>query len=341
MRALVTGSTGFIGSHLCRALLTQGYKVRAFQRTTSSQLLIADLEVEPAIGDLTQPETITAAMQDVDIVFHTASKVDYWREQNGMYPVTVRGTQNVLQAALQNGVKRVVYTSSVAALGVPDLPGFAQKNVAQGKYENPAGLINETHTWNYHPEWWRYGHAKHMAEREVQTAVAQGLDAVIVNPSMVLGPGDVNRISGEVVVQVAKKIIKFGIPGGMNGIHVADAVRGHMDAMERGKTGERYILGGENLSYFDLITRTAKILGVAPPLANLPAALLRPLATPLDWICRLTPMPFNGDILRFAGQNMFYDTKKAQRELGFRAEKSIEIALGDTYEWYRKNGIIG
>ncbi len=325
MRALVTGSTGFIGSHLCRSLLEKGYQVRAFQRATSSQQLISDLEVEPVIGDLTQPETIAAAMQGVDVVFHTASKVDYWRGLNGMYPVTVGGTENVLQAAIENKVQRVVYTSSVAALGIPNQDDM---------------LMNETHSWNYRLEWWRYGHAKHMAERAVQTAVAQGLDAVIVNPSMVLGPGDVNRISGEVVVQVAKGIIKFGIPGGMNGIHVADAVCGQIAALENGKTGERYILGGENLTYLDLITRTAKIVEAAPPLANIPAGLLRPLAAPLDWLCRLTPMPFNGDILRFAGQNMFYDMQKAQRELGFRAEKSIEIALGDTYNWYRQKGIV-
>jgi len=200
MLALVTGSTGFIGSHLCRTLLDAGYRVRAFHRAPSSLQLIADLDVEHAVGDLTQPDTLAKAMPGIAVVFHAASQVDYWRRPNRMYPVTVGGTRNVLQAALDARVQRVVYTSSVAALGMPDLTGF---------------LIDETHVWNYKPKLWRYGHAKHLAEKEVQNAVAQGLDVVIVNPAMVLGPGDANRISGEVVIQVANGIVKFGLPGGI------------------------------------------------------------------------------------------------------------------------------
>ena len=145
MRFLVTGSTGFIGSHLCRALLETGHSVRAFHRPTSSLDLIKDLDVEHTIGDITQPKTLSDALVEVDVVFHAASKVDYWRGQNEMYPVTVGGTRNVLQAALEAGVQRIIYTSSVAALGVP--------------VQNSLTPINEFHTWNYRPDWWRYGHA--------------------------------------------------------------------------------------------------------------------------------------------------------------------------------------
>jgi dihydroflavonol-4-reductase len=329
--ALVTGSNGFVGSNLCRALLEAGYHVRAFHRPASSLRLIAGLDLDHALGDVTQPETLMGAMKGVDVVFHTASKVDYWRGPDGMYATTVGGTRNVMQAALQTGVQRAVYTSSVASLGVPTAsPGVASSPL----------LMNENHVWNYRPKWWRYGHAKYLAEMEIQKVVARGLDAVIVNPSMVLGPGDVNRISGESVIQVARGIVRFGIPGGMNAIHVEDAIRGHLLALERGHRGERYILGGENNTFLKFIQTTAEIAGVRPPKHILPSWLLRPMATPLDWLCHFVPMPFNGDLLRFSSQYMYYDTHKAQQALGFTAVRSIREALQATYDWYKAHGIV-
>jgi dihydroflavonol-4-reductase len=305
--------------------------VRAFHRTTSSLQLIEDLDVAHATGDITEPETLVTAMQGVEVVFHTASKVDYWRGPDGMYPSTVGGTRNVLEAALVAGVQRVVYTSSVASLGVPDVkvPG-----------DLPPLLMNETHVWNYRPAWWRYGHAKHLAEREVQMAVAHGLDAVIVNPSMVLGPGDANRISGEIVIQVARGIVRVGIPGGMNAIHIEDVVRGHLLALERGRQGERYILGGENNTFLKFIQTTAEVVGRTPPNHVIPSWVLRPLAGPLDLLCRVVPMPFNGDLLRFSSQYMYYDTQKAQQELGLTGLRSVRAALKDTYAWYQEKGMV-
>jgi dihydroflavonol-4-reductase len=326
MICLVTGSTGFIGSHLCRVLLDAGYRVRAFHRQTSSLDLIQNLDVEHVIGDVSQPQTLVDALRGMDVVFHAASKVDYWRGSDGMYSITVGGTRNVLQAALAAGVQRLVYTSSVAAFGVP-----------ANQSSQP---INENHAWNYRPEWWRYGHAKHLAEREVQTAVAQGLDAVIVNPSMVLGPGDVHRISGEIVVQVARGIVRFGIPGGMNAVHIDDVARGQLLALEHGHTGERYILGGENDTFLHFIQKTAEVVGRKPPRHIIPGWILRPLASPLDILCRFVPMPINGDLLRFSSRHLYYDTTKAQQELGFVATHSVREALQDAYEWYKNAGII-
>ena len=328
---LVTGANGFIGSHLCRSLIDSGYKVRAFHRKTSSLNLIENLPVEHAIGDLHVPDTLVSAMKGIDAVFHTASKVDYWRGSDGIYKSTVDGTRHVLDAALKAGVKRVVYTSSVASLGVPDnkLPG-----------DHPPLLMNETHAWNYRPEWFRYGHAKHLAEMEVQKAVARGLDVVIVNPSMVLGPGDSNRISGEIVIQVARGIVRFGIPGGMNAIHIQDAVRGHILALEKGSCGERYILGAENRTFLEFIQITAEVVGRQPPRHVIPSWILRHLATPLDWLCRFVPMPFNGDLLRFSNQNMFYDNSKAKHALGLKDLFPVRTALRDAYDWYKKQGMI-
>ncbi|MCJ7700546.1 MAG: NAD-dependent epimerase/dehydratase family protein [Anaerolineales bacterium] len=329
--ALVTGSTGFMGSNLCRALLASGYQVRAFHRSGSSLKLLAGLDVEHALGDVTQADTLVTALKGAEVVFHAASKVDYWRGGGGMYAVTVGGTQNVARAALEAGVQRLVYTSSVASLGIPE--------PIRGK-RGAAGLMNENHVWNYRPAWWRYGHAKHLAEMEIQKAVAQGLDAVIVNPSMVLGPGDANRISGEIVIQVSRGIVRFGIGGGVNAIHIQDAVRGHILALERGRTGERYILGGENHSYLDFIQTTADVVGVRPPKSILPSWLLRPLAGPLDILCQLVPMPFNGDLLRFSGRYLYYDTQKAQQVLGLTALHSVRMAIQEAYEWYKAEGMV-
>jgi dihydroflavonol-4-reductase len=329
--ALVTGSTGFIGSNLCRGLLAAGYQVHAFHRPTSSLELIEDLDVEHATGDITQPETLVEAMDGVDFVFHAASKVDYWREPDGMFAVTVGGTRNVLSAALEAGVERLVYTSSVASLGVPEV------KPAKGK---PPYLINENHTWNYRPELWRYGHAKYQAEMEVQKAVARGLDVVIANPSMVLGPGDINQISGQMVILISKGFVKFAIPGGINGIHIDDAVRGHLLALERGRMGERYILGGENNTFLSFMQTTAEVVGANPPQHVIPAWVLRPMAAPLDLLCRFIPMPFNGDLLRFCSQMMYYDTRKGKEVLGFEPEYSFRQALQATYEWYKEQGVV-
>lgn len=329
--ALVTGSTGFVGSSLCRALLESGFDVRAFHRTSSSLMLIQDLDLEHAVGDITQPDTLVEAMKGVDVVFHTASKVDYWREPDGMYKVTVGGTSHVLQTALQAGVERVVYTSSVGSLGVPDIKGRAGHDPI---------LINENHVWNYRPNWWRYGHAKHLAENEVQKAVAQGLDVVIVNPSMILGPGDINRISGEIVIMMAKGVVFVAIPGGINAIHIDDVIRGHLAALDNGSRGERYILGGENNTFLKIMQTTAEIVGVRPPQRVIPSWVLVSLAEPLDLLCRFMPMPFNGDLLRFCSRYMYYDTRKAEDELGFKAVYTFRDALQSTYEWYKSQEMV-
>jgi dihydroflavonol-4-reductase len=329
--ALITGSTGFIGSRLCRELLAAGYQVRAFHRPNSSLTLLQGLDVEYALGDITQPATLATAMIDIDVVFHTASKVDYWRGEGGLYPVTVGGTRNVLHAALEANVHRVVYTSSSAALGLTRY--IPPSNI-------PPPLINETHVWNLPPRTWRYGHAKYLAEMEIQKAVARGLDCVIVNPTMVLGPGDINRISGEIIVQAVGGLVLFWTSGGLNAIHINDVVRGHLLALERGQMGERYILGGENHTFKDFFQTVTGIVGVRPPQFFIPAWLLRPAAGPLDLLSRLFPLPFNGNILRFSGHFLYYDTRKAQQELGLTGLRSVQTALQDTYDWYRDQGMI-
>jgi dihydroflavonol-4-reductase len=325
---LVTGSTGFIGSQLCRALVARGIPVRAFHRPNSPTLALQGLEVEHATGDVTQPETLVKALQGVEVVFHAAAQLGSPTDPQKMYAVTVQGTRNLLQAARQAGVRRVVHTSSVAALGVPTPANHATPR-----------LIDESHIWNYRPEWWRYGHAKHLAEQEVQKAVSAGLDAVIVNPAVVLGAGDLNRVSGDVIIQVARGRLPVAVDGGLNAIHIADVVQGHLAALERGRTGERYILGGENLTLSKFLGLIAEVTGARPPFVTLPGGLVRAMTGPVIAAGKLISLPVSPDLLRKAGYYFYYDTLKAKMELRVSQYLPVRQAIVEAYKWYRENGM--
>jgi dihydroflavonol-4-reductase len=326
---LVTGSTGFIGSQICRALVGQGIPVRAFHRPNSPTLALQGLEVEHTIGDITQPETLVKAMQGVEVVFHAAAQLGNPADPQKMYAITVQGTHNVLQAARQAGVRRVVHTSSVAALGVPIPAGHSSRR-----------QLDESHNWNYRPEWWRYGHAKHLAEQEVQKAVAAGLDVVIVNPAVVLGAGDLNRVSGEVIIQVRRGRLPVAVDGGLNAIHIDDVVQGHLAALERGRAGERYILGGENLTLGQFLSLIAEVTGTRAPFITLPGGLVRLLTVPATAAGRLISLPLSPDLLRKAGYYFYYDTLKAQMELRVPKTLPVRQAISEAYQWYRENGMV-
>ena len=332
MVVLVTGSTGFIGSHLCQALAGEGHTVRAFHRPNSTLRGLEGIAVEHVQGDLTQPETVAAAMQGVDVVFHTAAMMSGGREAAGrMYAITVEGTRAVMNAARKAGVQRVVHTSSVAALGIPDTVPL--RNAA------PA-LLNENHTWNLRPDHWTYGYAKYLAEIEVQKAVAQGLDAVIVNPTYVIGPGDIYRQSSSVVVKTAQQKIHVTVVGGMNVIHIADVVAGHLSAWERGRCGERYILGGENLSFRELLLKCSAQAGHSQPVLPLPVGLARAASAPLQLMHAFVDLPVPAELLRFAGINFFYDNRKALKELELPQPLPADEAIRAAYEWFVSVGTI-
>lgn len=322
--ALVTGSTGFVGAHVVHGLLERGYRVRAFHRATSLMRLLDGLEVEHAIGDLTQPETIQAAMEGVDVVFHAAAWMGGSSPAGRQYAVTVEGTRDVLAAARAAGVRRVVHTSSVAALGVPN-------EISDGV----TGLMNESHTWNFRPDFYPYGYAKYLAELEVQKAVASGLDAVIVNPSLVFGGGDVYRQSGSIITQVAERRITVAIEGGVNCVHIDDVVAGHLAALERGATGERYILGGENLSILELLSLIAEVTGVPAPNLVLPGWLVRSLGGPAHLLQGFLNVPISIDLLRLAGYNFFYDRSKAETVLGLTNCRPVREAIEEAAAWFQ------
>lgn len=326
MKILVTGSTGFVGSNLCRVLVAQGHTVRAFHRASSKLRLIEKLPVEHVTGDLTQPESLAAAVEGVEAVFHAAAFMGGAEQGGRLYAVTVEGTRNLLNAALQAGVRRVVHTSSVAALGIPETLGA------------PGDLIDERHTWNYRPDYYPYGYAKYLAELEVQKAVAQGLDAVIVSPTLIFGPGDLYRQAGSIIMQVAERHVSVAIEGGINCVHIEDVAAGHLAALERGRTGERYILGGENLTHVQLLQAITEVTGVPAPEQVLPTSLVRAMAAPAQLLQSFLHLPISAELLRLAGYHFFYNTQKAKTGLGIDDPRPVKDAIAEAYHWFLQGG---
>ncbi len=328
MKVLVTGSSGFVGAALCRALCAQGHAVSAFHRPTSNLKLLEDLPVSHVLGDLTQPASLESAVEGMDAVFHAGAQLGSAPAAR-MYAVTVEGTRALLQAALDAGVKRFVHTSSAAALGIP-APAVGGRRI----------LMDENHAWNYRPDYWPYGYAKYLAELEVQKAVARGLDAVILNPSVVLGAGDLYRQSSSIVVQTARRRIPVLIEGGVNVVHIEDVTTGHLAAWDRGRAGERYLLTGENLSVPDFIRKIAAIAGVPAPAAFFPAGLARGLA---GWIKLAQPflnLAVTPDQLRQAGQYFYFDNRRSREILGMEEPRPADEAIRAAYDWFKAAGAI-
>ena len=328
---LVTGSTGFIGSHLCRKLVADGFNVRAFHRPSSPLRLLEDVPVEHVTGDLTRPETIAAAVKGVDVIFHCAALVGARLEPARLYTVIVEGTRTLLRAALEAGVQRLIYTSSMAALGIPER--FSARN-------HLPPLLDENHTWNFKAESWPYAYAKYLAEQETQQAVARGLDAVIVNPTFVYGPGDVYRQRRSMITQVAKRQMPFVFDGGLNVVHIQDVVTGHMAALERGACGERYLIGGENLTIDQLVQIIASVAGVESPKLTLPDSLVRLLSGPINQFGSYLNIPTSSFPLQFAGYHFFYDIRKAQTRLGMTTPIPAVQAVRDAFNWFVDMGAL-
>lgn len=333
MRILVTGSTGFVGGSICKALIGKSMNVRAFHRPSSNLTLLKDLPVEHVLGDLTNRESIQNAMQDVDVVIHTAAMVDSNNLPGKMYTVTVEGTRTMLETALEFGIKKFIHTSSVAALGIP----MEDKN-----YQNPDKAIwmDENHSWNYRSDYWPYGYCKYLAELEVQKAVSLGLDAVIVNPSVVLGPGDIYRKSSSIFVKLAKEKIPFIPTGGLNIIHIDDVVNGHLAAIENGKTGERYILSGTNISVVDFVHKIAEKINKPTPKIIVPGKVIRRFAGLLKLLYPILNLPVTSEMLRMAGYGFYFSNKKAINELLIPTPKDINEMMESTIKWLQEENMI-
>jgi dihydroflavonol-4-reductase len=327
MRALVIGGSGFVGASLVAGLTERGIKVRVFRRRSSSLEALAGLEYEPVVGDILDgPDALVEAMADCEWVFHTAAVTQYWRRsQEGLYRVNVEGTRNVLTAALGAGVKRLVFTSSLGAMGLP----------ANGN------TLDESCHFNLKPEEFPYGHSKYLAEKEVYRATAQGLQAVIVNPSVIIGPRDVNRLGGSIILAAAKGRMLVTLPGGTNFVAIEDVVAGHIAAAERGRVAERYILAGENLSYRLVAVVVCETVGRRAPFVVLPSWSL-PAAAAVVAVARAVlgdRVPIAPSQIRMSGAAIYANGEKALRELGL-PQTPFRSAVEHAYDWYREHGYI-
>jgi dihydroflavonol-4-reductase len=326
MRALVTGASGFLGSHLCRALTDQGLAVRGLVRATSPRLGLESVPMTFAVGDLFDPPSLARAMESTDVVFHCAGQVARWRRADQMIASHVEGTRNVLDAARSNGVRKLIYTSSVASMGIPE------NGMQAGSRPS---MIDETHVWNTTPRVWPYGYAKHMAEEEAVRAAKKGLPVVILNPSAVFGSGDVHRYRvGLVGRMLTGRIPPLSPPGGLNAIHIDDVVDGHLAALERGAAGRRYILAGENLTHEDLLHQVADVLGRPGPRWRVPGLPLRLLGRWGEALSRWFPIPHWLGLFAMAGLYFYYDGSRARDELGFTAKHSVYEAVSQAAAWF-------
>ncbi len=327
MKALVTGATGFVGSHLTRLLIEHGCRARILYRSEKKLDVLGDLDYEAIAGDLDDIALLERACADCDIVFHVAAKADYWKDDDreALWRINVDGTRNLLTAAKSAGVSRVIFTSSASTIGIR--PGSA-----------PA---DESDAFNLPPERFQYAWSKVKAEEIVAQFVADGMDIVTLNPTVIIGPGDLNAISGSFVIETARW--QWLLPlssGGLAVIDVRDVARAHLNAVERGRSGERYILNSANLSYRQWFRLIASACGVRPPAFAMPDRLLEPTARFIDLLRALgfqTPMDANQT--RLGSNCVYFDGAKAQREL-FSPSIDIETSLKETFAWYERNGYI-
>jgi len=273
-----------------------------------------------------EPEAVARAVAGCDLVFHVAAISSYWRAQREqVYRVNVEGTRVVMEACLRAGVPRVVHTSSLAAVGIPPDGALATE-------ETPFDALSAT---------FAYADSKHRAEAEVQKAVACGLQAVIVNPAVVIGAGDHYLISSSMIVEFARGRMIAVPPGGMAVADVDAIVQGHLAAAARGRVGQRYILGGENLTHRQVGHILAEVTGRPAPRLVLPRRLLGPAAAIVDLFNRINPRPpiVSGEQIRLGAVNFFCDSSKAVRELDYPL-MPFRGAAEKAYRWYKEHGYL-
>jgi dihydroflavonol-4-reductase len=323
-RALVTGGTGFLGSNLALRLVERGWETRILERPGASHVLLEEGPFEYVTGDVLDPDTLPAAMKGIDVLFHAAGVVDYWRQGvDRMVAVNVEGTRHVMEAALKAGIERVVHTSSTAAMGI-----------------HPNVVVDESFTFNVKRERFVYGYSKYLAEEIVLDAVKQGLPAVIVNPTTVIGPRDIRKVSSGVVVEIVNHCTPpFIPPGGINVVPICDAAQGHIEAALKGRVGERYILGGDNMTHRQFYQIIADVVGCGMKLKVMPGWLVSITAALTDILQPPSrgPVPLTGDRLRLEAQTFYFDSSKARQTFEM-PHTPLRLTIGRTYEWYEEMG---
>lgn len=321
--ALVTGATGFLGSKLARHLAERGVQVRALVRPSSDRSILQRPGVTLVEGDLFEPASLVAACSGVDVVFHCAGQVAEWSRRATMIASHVVGTHNILHAAQMAGVRRLVHTSSVAALGVPE-----------PDTDDPEAGMTTGHLWNSRAEVWPYGFAKHRSETAVWQAVAAGLDAVMVAPSVVVGPGDFKRIDQGIQALLTGGWVPPVAPaGGLNLVHIDDVVLGLEAAAIHGRPGSKYLLVGQNLSHLDFLRITAEVAGTRPPRWLLPTAPLRALGRLAVTLSPYLPLPPESTMLSLMGYHFYYAGGESRTALGLPPARDYRQAAQETRQW--------
>jgi len=330
MSTLVTGGTGFVGAAVVRALIARGEQPRCLVRRDSDRRNLEGLGVDLVEGDLTDTDSLKKALESCTALFHVAADYRIWvRDPHVMQRVNVEGTRQLMEAALRQGVDRVIYTSSVAVLGKAPGGGPADE-------ETPVRLGDMIGV---------YKRSKFLAEVEVRRLQREeGLPVVTVNPSTPIGPRDVKPTpTGRMVVEAAAGRVPAFVDTGLNVVHVDDVAAGHLLAFDKGVLGERYLLGGENLNLAAIFAEVAALRGRRPPRLRLPRRPLFPLALAAETWARISggrePL-LTVDALKMAAKPMYFSHDKAARELGYQPRPASE-AIRDAVEWFQAEGYLG
>ena len=328
MICLVTGATGFVGSAVARKLIAAGHRVRVLARANADRRNLAELPVEIVTGSLAEPGSLPPAVDGIEALFHVAADYRLWvPDPELMYRTNVDGTVALMEAALAAGVRRIVHTSSVATLGLlPD--GGSADEATPVSLEDMIGP---------------YKRSKFLSEAAIGRLVRErGLPAVIVNPSTPIGPRDIKPTpTGRLIVEAASGRMPAYVDTGLNFAHVDDVADGHLQAFERGRIGERYILGGENLTLAQVLGIVCPLVGRKAPRLRLPADLILPLAYAAEAVSRVTGRePFvTVDGVRLAKKRMFFRIDKARRELGY-APRAAALGFRDAVAWFQASGSV-
>lgn len=325
MSVLVTGGTGFVGANLVRELLKDGHGVRVLVRPSSDRSALEGCDIEFVEGDLLDPPSLRRATAGTRVVYHVAADYRLWaRDPEALYRTNVDGTRHILAAAAEAGVQRVVYTSTVGALGIP-------KDGRPGAEATPVSLADMVGP---------YKRSKFLAERAAEEWAHRGLPVVMVNPSAPVGSWDVKPTpTGQMIVDFLRGKMFASLDTGLNLVHVKDVARGHILAAERGRIGEKYILGNQNLSLAEIFGILGRIAGLPAPRFSIPYPVAWLAAATMEGWARVTGgeprVPLTA--VRMAKKRMYFDPSKAVRELGL-PQTPVEEALRDAVEWFVARG---